>query len=338
VSNQWIEQRLPPIAPIPTHTEPDLYGASHIIAEQIERAAPGHSIGRWQHGWLFFPPKFDVEVVVDNGPEDVYLVATEDVVRFLREHGYRNAFAVGLPFAYADPSPFERVPGSLLVMPPHSLAHTRHTWKEGRYAEEIAALKDQFSTIVACVSVSCVRKGYWTSTFDRYGIPWIEGATPDDANALKRLHALFGSFEYVTTNAIGSHVAYAASVGCKVSLYGQYASYGAEDFQDCKYFQKYPEVLDYTIHSCQEDAVRMMYPDLFVNPKDAVSRIDWGRAMIGADNRRSGYVVAALLGWSQGGAASSTRGPNSGLLSADRGRRLLVGIRNQLRKMAGRNW
>jgi hypothetical protein len=293
----WLTQRLPRPQLVPIPKEPDHYGASYLVARELGWRAPARSRARWQHGWWYTPPVHAAELVGEDGRDYVFLVATDEMVRFLQQHGFRNAFAVGLPFVYANYVDVERRPKSLLVMPPHSYAETEHGWDEDAYAREIAALRPHFSSIVACISASCVEKGYWTGAFARHDIPWIVGAAPADRNALVRMHTILKSFEYMTTNTIGSHVAYAAYCGCKVSIYGTYANLREADYRSCPFYQRYPEILNVVVAGAHESSIRSLYPELFVAPHDAVARPAWGAAMVGADHRRSAHVLAALLGW-----------------------------------------
>ena len=53
------------------------------------------------------------------------------------------------------------------------------------------------------------RTNQWIEAFEAYDIPWIMGASIYDRNALARMRSLFGGFEYVTSNMIGSHLVYA---------------------------------------------------------------------------------------------------------------------------------
>ncbi len=48
---------------------------------------------------------------------------------------------------------------------------------------------------------------------------------PGGSEHLRRLRRLFGRFEFVTTNGFGSHIAYAAAAGAKVSVFGPYAEF-----------------------------------------------------------------------------------------------------------------
>jgi hypothetical protein len=105
----------------------------------------------------------------------------------------------------------------------------------------------------------------------------------------------------VTTNSLGSHVAYAAYSGAKVSLFGSYAAPAYEDFRNDPSYKNYPALLEVYIEGLQEKVIRFYYPELFVSPIKAPVRKDWGAEMIGATNKRTPQEIANLLGWTPTG-------------------------------------
>ncbi|MBA3534482.1 MAG: hypothetical protein H0T73_21385 [Ardenticatenales bacterium] len=295
---QWLTERLPPIEPTVLRSEPDYYGASHEIAIQLGRAKAPRSFATWRHGWVYQPIAHVRQLVPWGSAKERHLVATEAHVQTLKAFGFERAVAVGLPFIYAPDSKVLRQPNTLLVMPSHSLPYTSHTWDEHSYVAAIAQLKDQFSQIVACVHSSCLIKGTWITEFDRYGIPWIVGATVEDRNALHRMATIFRSFETMTTNAIGSHLPYAAYAGCKLSIYGPFAEFSEKDFEKDPWYSQYPDLLKHVILHGRESAIRQQCPQFFVHPENAVTHEEWGKAVLGDSYRRNSKAIAQFLGWS----------------------------------------
>lgn len=183
-------------------------------------------------------------------------------------------------------------------MPAHSLRYTEHSWDESAYARSIRDLKDRFEIVVACIQANCAERGFWIDEFQRQGIPCVVGASSFDANALIRMSVLFHSFEYVTTNAWGSHIPYAAYCGCKVSIYGPYAEPKASDYHSAPFYQKYPEMLTLNMAKARESFIREQFPELFLFPDEAIERVEWGGELCGAGFRRPAREIAKLLGWS----------------------------------------
>ena len=196
-------------------TEHVQYGAYQVAASYCGFSVPPRAfLGEWQHGWA--PPEmnFHPEAVTANDGLSLhrrsthsYLVAREDQEHYLKQEGYASVHSVGLPIIYQRSQEVERLPGSLLVMPVHSLDYTTHDWNFEQFAREIHTIRNRFSSVVACVSPSCFRRGYWVEAFQERGIPLISGADYFDANSYQRLVRLFGRFDFMTTNGFGSHIA-----------------------------------------------------------------------------------------------------------------------------------
>jgi FkbM family methyltransferase len=130
--------------------------------------------------------------------------------------------------------------------------------------------------------------------FKKRGFPIVQGALYTDRNALARLQRLFSSFEYVTTNAIGSHVAYAAYWGAKVSFYGSYAETKDANYNNVAEYQPYMRQWEW---ARSEQTVRQYYPELFCHPLEAKQRIDLGRYEVGFDNKVTPAELRSLFGW-----------------------------------------
>lgn len=283
--------------------EPDYYGASHLIAEELGLPVTPVSRSGWVHGWGPFQqwkvaPDLDPAAVFGpRSPKHRQLLNTEEQVAYVKRHGWADSHAVGAPFTYTRPSGSLRVPGSLLVMPPHVTATTLHEWDEDDYVGPLALLKDRFSVVVACVSAFCIEKGYWISALDRMGIPWVMGTAPSDRNGLNRMRMLFDSFEFVTSNQLGSLHAYAAFSGAKASVWGPELKYTRKQFENDEMWKLYPEGLEVMLRESTHERSQERFPSLFCLPDDAIEQVDWARDQLGWDCRRAPAELARLLGW-----------------------------------------
>ena len=293
----WLQQRLPAIDRIWRRVEADFYGASHVIALLTQRKKPPISFATWRHGWVYFDDLSHPKLLTNGSPQMMNLVAYNAHVSILRNFGYTKLAAVGLPYLYADIFNFNRISSSLVVMPGHTLDYTDHSWNRQAYVNEISALKPYFDPIVACIHPSCVSKGYWVEEFQKSGIPWIYGADVNDKNALLRIQCIFKSFEFMTTNTIGSHLAYAAYSGCKPSIYGDYVSHKYDDFKHDPFYQNYPELVEYVVRNSKEEKIRGQYPHLFKHPTDALECSGWGAEMVGKKNKKTPEEISEFLGW-----------------------------------------
>ena len=280
------------------------YGALQVAATYCGLSKP-HSIdGEWQHGW--HPPdrNFHPEAVVGSDglsghrrATDTFLVARKDQEAYLNAQGYLSVHSVGLPIVYLTPPRLERLPGSLLVMPLHSWSHNTHEWDFRLYVEEIEAIRNRFTSVVACVSAPDARRGYWAKAFEEREIPVISGADFFDANSYSRMAQLFSRFDFVTTNGFGSHIAYAALYGAKPSVYGTVAPYSPRDFLRDEYYQNNPDVLERTLELLKPDVLRRRFPNLFVRPWEAATCTDWASFQLGVQCKRKPEELKSLLGW-----------------------------------------
>ncbi len=294
---KWLTRQLPPIADKVLTQELECYGAKKIIATAMRFPETLASTATWQHGWQWDPITHVQQLAGGSPPEIIRLVATEEHAKFLRQRGYSNVHAVGVPFIYASCGKTQRRAGSLLVMPPHSLAWTSHEWNEKEYVEYVVGLQGRFSEVVACISGPCIDHGYWISTFEEAGIPWVRGASASDQNGLRRMQIIFRSFEYMTTNTMGSHVAYASCCGCKVSIAGPYSCPQRSEFARDEPYIKAPDYLTADIDRADESSVRHYYPHLFCSPDKAELNVQWAEGVLGKPCKRDPREIALLFGW-----------------------------------------
>lgn len=309
------------------------YGA-HLIAraycglDDPELAVPDY----WMHGWI--PSYHNVHPALialhkKEGQHEAYdyhaqireekadtmqWVSREDQAEFLRRHGYARVKAIGLPITYLPACDAPREPGSLLVLPPHS--HKNHGGDDPlaeRYADMIAALRPRFSRIVVGVHEDDRAKGQWVDSFWRRGIDVFVTTDQSDRNTLVRLQRLLSSFEYVTTNGYGSHIALAAYCGAKVSIYGPFAEFPFDRMKATHAVKMFPELVQEAYELCTEKALRQHYPFLFVEPDRAVVRRDWAAREVGEPSRVSPSELRRLFGWESTGrstrAARTRRAP-----------------------------
>jgi FkbM family methyltransferase len=278
-----------------------MYGASAVAAAYCGfQNAPAAIRGSWSHGWIpSFHPKLHPDLIlgIRTDPNEYYWVSRNDQADFLRDRGYRHVSAIGLPLVYLPPAEIRRRPGTLLVMPAHSIEYTSHNWKFDEYAETIAAIRSEFTQVVVCIHPVCWKRGYWVDAFRRLGFPVITGAIAHDRNALKRVQRLMSSFEFVTTNAFGSQLTYAAYFGAKPSVYGSYATFRVEDFKNDPLYVRHPELLESVIRALSEEELRRNCPQLFCHPREAKVGVEWARFELGEQNKVSPRRMRSLFGW-----------------------------------------
>jgi hypothetical protein len=121
----------------------------------------------------------------------------------------------------------------------------------------------------------------------------------DYANALTRMRRIFKSFDYITTNSIGSHVAYAAYSGAKVSIYGPYDFQDKASLKNDALYSRYEDVLNYTLEVSSFEYLSRQYPYLFFMHPIQAKRIESkGKEWLGAENYiEHPWQVAKFLVW-----------------------------------------
>jgi len=223
------ELRLPKREYSEPRNEADYYGAASLIAEKhgLNPLQPPMPRAAWTHfpipDWMkpqvpydlyghrtFAVPKALRPVLIPNLSSEI----------FMRQYGYRSAFAVGAPFAYALGYSRRRITGSRLVMPEHTLSYIRYSEHSSVTVQKLIRFilntRDAYSLTVFCLHPDDVRKGLWPKELNKAGIPWVAGAERFDLNALRRMVALMSQFEEVLTNNLGSHIVYGWQLGCNV--------------------------------------------------------------------------------------------------------------------------
>lgn len=280
-----------------------MYGAQMIAAKYCGLSAPPWRAkrGEWQHGWIIKERNLHPEVVAGydgksfSRREKVKIfVAREDQALYLRSCGYKHVVAIGLPIIYLADIQLNRMAGSLLVMPVHSLSVTNEQWDDDEYTEYIQSISHHFSRIAVCVHSACIIKGNWDA-FIKAGFEVVSGADVEDANSLQRMANLFSQFEYVTSNEFGSQVAYASYFGCKVSVFGPRVKFRKEDYANLSIFINAPELLDITerVSSYMFGA----YKQFVVNPWQANTHQEWAAWELGEQNKKTPPELIRLFGW-----------------------------------------
>ncbi len=277
------------------------YGAIETAARYAGVAIRARSFDAcWAHGC--FPPWTSLSgaAMCYGAPEwnQLPVIAWRDdhAQRFSRD-GARDVRLAGAPILYADDGPVQRVPGSLLVMPMHS--HTEGRLEDRsffqNYADDIARHAGTYSSVIACIHSNCVSNGLWIPEFSVHSIPVIRGASWADVKALVRMRRIFSSFESMTTNGWGSHVAYALAFGCRVSIHGASPELNRHTLLQDEGWRRSPKDLDEVLQSAAEQRYLGSLADHCRPPDDARADVEKGRFLIGADHQLSRAEMKAML-------------------------------------------
>ena len=281
-----------------------LYGAQLIAAKYCGLSVPPWKAeGEWQHGWIVKERNIHPELVVGydgksfgRREKEKFFVAREDQASYLKSCGYKHVVAIGLPVIYLADKHLDRMVGSLLVMPVHSLPETTEQWDDDAYVEYIKSISHHFSKIVVCIHSDCLAKGNW-GAFAKAGFDVVSGADPEDTNSLQRVADLFSQFEYVTSNEFGSHVAYASYFCCKVSVFGPRVDFRKEDYANLSLYKNAPELLDIVADRKSKGYMFETYKQFVVNPWQASTHQEWAAWELGEKNKKTPSELIQLFGW-----------------------------------------
>lgn len=268
----------------------EAYGAVDLLL-QTARVRRSRFSGRfadliWQHGWNPDNQMLDAKTVMNGlAPSDytTCLVARNNEAKFLESIGLR-ARAIGLPFAYSTSSKPDRFADSVLVLPQHSSKFVRATDSSGMsaYAEAVAAQRDGFSFVVACLHEEDFIVPEFRLLWHRLQIPVILGAAFNDRNSLNRMRYLFESFDFVTGNDVGSFLPYAAYSGARVSVNNLHTRAKYINVGDPG-VPADPDVLTRRGNSLIQSLMKSE-PWIFCQVHESVKKMDWGAEQIGLRN------------------------------------------------------
>jgi hypothetical protein len=256
--------------------------------------------GEWQHGWI--PPERNIhpELVIGscgssrlNRRSNRFYVARHDQVTFLKKCGYLYVEAIGHPILYVPKPTIPRIPGSLLIMPVHSTIESKTGQDQaiGAYIEYIESIKDKFTEVSACIHQCDLE--YYRNLFDSLGIPIIEGAHENDQNSYARMAALGSTFEYMTTNGFGSHVAYLSYFGARVSVAGPKPEIDYTKIDELIFYKNCPECI--RLIKSATDRISCNYSFLARDPWLAPISSQWASKQLGEEYKITSSEAGEVL-------------------------------------------
>ncbi len=285
---------------IKLRNEVDRYGFSYQLAKKIGFQKPPRAFCGWSHGWAFYKPVSFVDLYYTSGElKNRIVVATKQLDQFLVSQGAEKVVAGGLPFAYINKSNCKRISDSIVFFPPHSGSSTIQKKAVKSYFEYIYEQEKSFEFVAVCAS------GIDYELFSKYGnhkVKIIYGAESDDSNSLLRIRNIFDTFDFVSTNVMGSHVLYASYCGCKVSICGDMYKYTFNEFHAENGFHNNIQQIERFLLYFSESYIKKRHPHFFVsNPRQGREFLEWSKIEIGAENILSNQKLIDVLGWSISG-------------------------------------
>lgn len=285
----------------PNDIEFHYYGASYYLLKSLKLRMPAEIVCKhinWPHGWV---PKHEIKA---NSIGRIYpafesidipyynFISTKLHEEFLREKGVSNVKAIGHPFIYSNFKKRKPVLNSLLVLPIHTSSGQSFSEVDfEKYVDEIDKIRHNYSVVDVMIHPNCIRQGYWINEFSKRKYRTFSGFEPSNMRTGSNLKKIFSKYEYMTTNGFGSHIVFAAYCGLKVSIYGTFAT---EDMEGLKqYIDIFPEYYKNNYYFIGEKRIvlrsevdlKLNFPFLFKNPKNAILAVDWAKDELGFENK-----------------------------------------------------
>ncbi len=152
-----------------------------------------------------------------------FLAWNERNVAHARRADLHHVVGIGAPLLYLpeDPALPPQEPGSLLAIPVHGWERAKVQQELAGYAQELAAIADQFSTITVCL--------YWfdhqfaenRKAFEDRGMRVVcVGHRDNNPRFLFDLRTLCARHAHVTSNRVQTGLFVAMYLGCRPFLYG----------------------------------------------------------------------------------------------------------------------
>ncbi|MCC6276220.1 MAG: hypothetical protein IT569_10215 [Leptospiraceae bacterium] len=296
-----LDLNLPEYDIIQVRNEIDRFGFSYRLAEICGKLIPPKSHANWQHGWIWWNPGTLEEFAYEKHHSDIPTVLSTNKLRdILKQFGFINVAAGGLPFAYIPPTNLIKRKDTLLAFLPHSLHYIKENFEDMQFLDYLADIKKDFESVVCSIYYDDWVNGGLVQKCKRRGLDVISGARSDDKNSLLRIRTLLDQFEYVSSNTMGSHILYAALSGCKIQIAKPMYSFEhySKIFKQDYLFQKFPHLLDAYSNAYDEENLKKWFPFFFVeHPKKATLNIEWAGEEIGIDNLLQKNEIEKLLGW-----------------------------------------
>lgn len=276
----------------------DRYGFSQLVSRELGLATTPRSFGNWLHGWIWWPASTPIELMFEQSlARKLHIVANQQQKDTLQQHGFDRVIVGGLPFAYTSPSSLPRRVKTLLAMPPHSPEGRKLRKSFREYLEFLEASKGDFETVCLSLHANDYGDSELVNLIRSMGMSCILGAAAGDANGLMRMRAIFDSFEYVTTNTMGSHIAYGMFSGAKVSISGPLYPWDESDMGhiDWAGAESYRQTL---LETRSAEYIRKVFDDLiYASPIEARVDVGKGADFVGYENRLRGKMLKQAMSW-----------------------------------------
>lgn len=178
--------------------------------------------GLVEHGW-----NYDLGASYDDillPAPDPFFIWSEPNLKACKDAGLSDrVIAIGAPYLYMPPpdEPITAEPKSLLVMPLHGWEKARLEHDYAAYAQSIAEIERDFSSITVCLYFFEHRESRFREPFESRGYRIVSAGTRDNnPQFLTNLRQILLQHEYVCSNRVQTSTFYALHHRRKTFLHG----------------------------------------------------------------------------------------------------------------------
>ena len=253
------------------------------------------SFANWLHGWIWWPKPSIRELMFETKNLSLsHIVSSLDQAISLAEEGFTEIYIGGLPFSYTQKIGIERISNSLLAIPPHSAESEKLSKKFIEYFDFLESKSRDFEIVAVSIhhfdyseeiKLEIIRRGLYP----------IHGAHPNEKNSLQRMRGIFELFENCTTNAMGSHFAYALFCGCRVSISGPLYEFSEDDFKTED--NRNEDIVQKQLEYLSMSYLKKNFDIFFVDPKNGVFNPILGEEYVGVNRQLSPEEIIRALKW-----------------------------------------
>lgn len=283
-------------------TSVDRFGFTSLMQKKLNLKFRYRTFCEWVHGHIWWDDEFLPIDVLGPGTyhkDLAIIISSKKQQSILSNEGYSNVILGGLPIVYTENFSVKRKKNTLLAFITHSAESETHHILDNNYLDYLESIRKDWEDVY--VSVFGLD---WNDNMDNAiksrGLKLLYGAHPFDGNSLNRTKYNLLSADSVSSNMMGSHIAYALSCGCKTSLFPDLAQYDPHVLHS--------SALGYTLQDAERLASFYQYeylierfPFLFQDPGNACMDTDLGNNWIGESFKLDNIELMQALGWNARG-------------------------------------
>lgn len=259
----------------------------------------------YQHGWHGIDKNILPEIIIGtNGRESqdknrIQLVYRIDQELFLRNHGFKNAYAIGCPLIYLPKiTHVKRIMKSILVVPMHTAPGVSDRVNEFDFCKSIEPYVLGFEKVTFLIHKNCVEFGLWIKNLEELGYSYIFGAGHNDESTYFRLAEIFSTYEWILSNHLGSHVPFSAFFGAKVCIIDDYHQAKKENYKYTPFSLGLDDnCKDILVNLVGKKHIKTTYPFLFNNCSSSFNFKDWANDELGLQCKKTPEDIKKILGW-----------------------------------------